>query len=263
MNRFTSWFLVLLFSCVSVQAAYSLGLSDIVDAQTAAELKKSGSIQKTYYKQKSMSLTLTPDTEFSKKTQNAWPSSNGNPVFVVETLNYILKSDLNASDTDSVTIEKASQIMRSISKMQGMQYYSNSSKKWKPLYKESYCIKGPKDRTKVPDDTEGSADGKTIYIMQNDNSFGKTNYQLDYSQTKEEVSILYVNTTPLYGPLNFKAVEKNNLCVYLVVTDCGEGFAVYMVTMAKFPTVDFLESTMNESFSARLNAIFSWFCKQF
>ena len=51
--------------------------------------------------------------------------------------------------------------------------------KLETLYKEAYTIKGPKDRTKVADDTAGSADGKVLYCMQNDNSFGKTNYRME------------------------------------------------------------------------------------
>ena len=247
-------------SCFSV---FGLAPSEIVDSEILSEVRKNGgTLQKTYYKQDKLSLELLPDTTFAKKAMNIWPSSEGTPVFVAETLNVISKSELNSFSPESVTLEKASQVMRSISRMKGMQYYSNTNKKWQTLYKDAYCIKGPKDRSKVPDDTSGTADGKTLYIMQNDNSFGKTNYRLDYGQSDTEISIVYSNTTAMYvGP--FKAVDVGNLYVYIVVTDCGDDFVVYMLTMSKFPAMDFMESKMNDSFSSRLNAIFTWFCKEF
>ena len=142
-----------------------------------------------------------------------------------------------------------------------MQYYS-SDKKIETLYKEAYCIAGPKDRTKVPDDTAGSADGKIMYSMQDDNSFGKTNYRLEYHQTAQEVSAGFSNTTGLYvGPI--KGINDDNLRISMVIIDCGQDFMVYMLVQAKFPALKILENSMNESFSSRLNAIYNWFIKQF
>ena len=130
------------------------------------------------------------------------------------------------------------------------------------MYKEAYCIKGPKDRTKVPDDTSGSADGKVIYCYQNDNSFGKINYKIDYRQTSDEISAVFSNTTGLYvGPI--KGISEDDLKISVVVVDCGQDIMVYLLVKANFPAIGFLEDSMKESLSSRLEALYKWMMGKF
>ena len=130
------------------------------------------------------------------------------------------------------------------------------------MYKEAYCIKGPKDRTKVPDDTSGSADGKVIYCYQNDNSFGKINYKIDYRQTSDEISAVFSNTTGLYvGPI--KGISEDDLKISVVAVDCGQDIMVYLLVKANFPAIGFLEDSMKESLSSRLEALYKWMMGKF
>ncbi|MBR7080184.1 MAG: hypothetical protein IKI40_06655 [Treponema sp.] len=256
----TKTLLVAAVAILTSLSAFAYDGSKLVDSATYAELKAKGNIQKYYYKQKNVKLGLVPDTELSKKAASFWNKAE-EPSFVVENLYLMPKSKLGSGDPSKMTIEYASKVIRSVSKMKGMQYYS-SDKKIETLYKEAYCIAGPKDRTKVPDDTAGSADGKIMYSMQDDNSFGKTNYRLEYHQTAQEVSAGFSNTTGLYvGPI--KGINDDNLRISMVIIDCGQDFMVYMLVQAKFPALKILENSMNESFSSRLNAIYNWFIKQF
>ena len=210
---------------------------------------------------KNVKLTLVPNTNLAKQNAAYWSSAE-EPVMVVENLYLLPKSTLGKADSSKTNIEYASKVIRSVSAMTGLEYYSNSKKKWDVLYKEVYSIKGPKDRTRIADDTAGNADGKILYCMQDDSSFGKINYRLEYHQTQEEVSACFANTTPLYaGPI--KAVSEGNLRISLDIIDCGESFMVYMLVQAKFPVMPLMEDTMNESLSARLDAIYRWFTQQF
>ena len=130
------------------------------------------------------------------------------------------------------------------------------------LYKKAYTIKSGTDVTRIPDQTEGSADGKVIYGLQDDHSFGKTNYCIKYRETENEVAATFTNFTPLHvGPI--KAVESEDLVIDIVITDCGDDFIVYLTVRAKFLAVSVLEPIMNDSLSSRLNAIYSWFVNQF
>lgn len=249
----------IVFAACTAFSAAAYDASALVDSTTYSKLKKDGQITYSYYKKTNVKLTLTPNTTLAKASTKNWTNSE-DPVFIVENLYLMPKSKLGSGNPSKTNIEYASKVIRSVSKMQGMKYYSDG--KLETLYKEAYTIKGPKDRTKVADDTAGSADGKVLYCMQNDNSFGKTNYRMDYRQTASEVSSCFTNTTPLYvGPI--KGINNGNLKINLVIIDCGEDIMVYMLVQAKFPALAILENSMNSSFTSRLDAIYKWFISQF
>ena len=245
------------FATISFVHAQESALDSLISKEVLLELESSnGRIERTYKNVSDFSQAISPNTEFSKRSATTW--KNDSSKFASENLFLVKKSDLGGDNS----LSAVSKIVRSISTMKGIQYYSNGDKKWETLYKDAYCIQGPKDRTRVPDDTEGNADGKILYCMQNDNSFGKTNYRLEYHQSQTEVSAAFVNTTGLYvGPI--KGVDNNNLRINIVIMDCGDDMLIYMLVRAKFPALSILEKTMNESFSSRLDAIYKWFLEQF
>lgn len=241
---------------------YSVSPEKILDQKVYSTLIEKGKIDRTFYNKKNVSLLLYPSTQLASKAIKSWPSEKNEPVYVAEELFMLNKKDLGTGDVSKVTIDEASKIIRSVSKMEGMEYYSHSDKKNEVLYKDCYCIKGPNDRTRVPDDLTGSANGKIMYCFQNDNSFGKTNYRLEYHQTENEVSATFINTTPIYMGI-VKAIDSDNLRINVVITDCEDKMLVYMLVQAKFPALAVFENTMNESFGSRLDAIYKWFVHQF
>ncbi|MBR6078537.1 MAG: hypothetical protein IKP60_00055 [Treponema sp.] len=246
----------LLIVSTSVLSAYDA--KNLVNSTVYAELKKNGSMERSFFK-KNLTPALAPNTNLSNAAKNIWTSSK-KPVFMWEKLYLISKSDIS-NNPAGITIDKVSKILRSLSTLEGIKYYS-SKKKLETLYKEAYCIKGPKDRTKVPDDTSGSADGKVIYCYQNDNSFGKINYRIDYRQTSDEISAVFSNTTGLFvGPI--KGISEDELKISVVAVDCGEDIMVYLLVKANFPAIGFLEDSMRESLSSRLEALYKWMMGKF
>ncbi|WP_340138422.1 DUF6675 family protein [Treponema zioleckii] len=251
------FFLILSTFCAQGESSVSQGLLESV--------KSSGKIQKNFNDDKKVVFSFTPNTELSKKSVKTWSSSD-KPVFTSENLFYVSKDTLVKNSSNKTTcdtsLDSVSKIIRSISKMKGMQYYSNGDKKWETLYHKSNLIKSPSDKTAIPDNLSGSADGKRFYCLQKDNSFGDCFYQLDYSQRANEVSVCFTNFEPIkYGPVT--AVKKGNLKINLDVIDEGDYFLVYMVVQAKYANVPFLEGRLNRSFNARVDAIYKWFTLQF
>ena len=255
-------FVSLFFTFTLVSALYSYEADKIVSKSIYEQLESSGKIMKSYYKQGDVDLSLVPSTLLAQNlSKNLWPKKNEEPAFVRESLYLVPKSSLKSA-TGEVSIEEASRVIRRISTMQGIEYYSHNEERYTTLYDNAYCIKGADDRTRVADDVTGSADGKILYALLDDNSFGKTNYRMEYHQNEDEVCMHFINVTPLkFGPV--KAVANDNLHILLDISDCGNYFAVYILAKTKFPAFSFLEKTMNESFNARLDAIYDWFCKQF
>ena len=252
---------VLFTLTVSFASAYSF--EELVSEETAAQLLEKGLVQKKRMNEKSSELVLVPSSPLAQKFKNQWPASKKEkPVLVGENLYLIKKSELNPEHPESVTIEKASQIMRSISTMQGLEYYSNKNEKWETLYKDAYFVDNIKNRKKIADDIKGSADGKTACCLLNDNSLGKIYYTLSYHQKENEVSVQFENETDI--SLYFvTAVSKGNVRIGLDVIDCGDSFLVYALVQAKFPSIGFIESRLDKSLSARVDAIYKWFIKGF
>lgn len=240
----------------------ALTVEQILPESTVSALREKGHLENMSYMSDTVELIYKPDTPLTKIVADLWPAEKEKPVYYSEQIYLLNKKTLGSGNPEKNNIEYASKVLRSVSKMQGIQYYSNTDKKVTTLYKECYCIKGPKNREKIADDTEGSADGKILYCLQNDHSFGKTEYRLEYHQSAEEVNVNFINISPLYVGI-FKGVDTDDIKISFVMTDCGEEFVVYMLVKSKFPAVKMLENSMNDSFSSRLNAIYKWFIEQF
>ena len=231
----------------------SYSAEEILGSDNFATLLSQKKIQANEFKPTEVKLSLLPKTQLAQRIATLWASSSDVPSLVGENVYLIEKG--------SVSLDEASVILRSVSKMQGMQYYSNGEKKWTTLYHDAYCVSGPTEKTKIPDNTAGTADGVIQYCLLNDNSLGKTNYKVSYFQTESEIAMQLENTTAVtYGPI--KAVKPENLHINLVMTICDDYVVIYMNVKANFLSLGFLEKRMQRSLLARLDAIFNWFSEE-
>ncbi|MGN0729465.1 DUF6675 family protein [Treponema sp.] len=248
-----SVFFLGLFLPISFLSAYSA--EEILGSENFEILKSQGKIQVNIFKPEKAEFQLLPETMLAGKIAEELNSSADEeiPSLIGENVYLIPKGNIG--------LDKASEILRSVSKMQGMQYYSNGEKKWTTLYHDAYCIAGPQDRTRVDDKTDGSADGLVQYCLLNDNSLGKSNYEVSYFQTENEISMKLVNTTPVYYKF-LKAVKPGNIHINLVMTICDDYIVVYMNVKASFFSLGVVEKRMKKSLLNRLDAIFTWFSGQ-
>lgn len=232
-----------------------------ISADLLEKVKSSGELQNVFLNNDEIKLSLVPDTELSKMAITHWNNSE-NPRLTTEKLFFLDKKKLQGADADSDfsshSIEKVSKVIRSISTMKGTEYYSNRHKKWETLYHDAYLVKSPYEKVKIPDDTQGSAEGKTLYCMQDDNSFGHCYYELKYKQRENEVSVCFDNFEALkFGFIT--AAKEHNVKINLVVVDEGEHFLVYLMVQAYYPRISLLEEKMIDSFNARVDSIYNWF----
>ena len=222
-------------------------------------VKTEGEIQNVFLNEASVELSLLPKTELSSLAINHWDNGE-KPRLTTEKIFYLDKKTLGLvnEDLSSINITKVSKVIRSISTMKGTEYYSNRHKKWETLYHDAYLVKSPSEKTKIPDDTEGSAEGKILYCMQDDNSFGECYYKLEYHERANEVSVCFDNFEPLkFGPIT--AAKAHNVKINLVVVDEGNHFLVYLMVQAYYPRIAMLENKMIDSFNARVDSIYKWF----
>jgi len=225
-----------------------------------SEIKEKGMVR-----QETKNFSFCPKTVLAQKAISTWEQDE-EPNYSAENLYYLKKDTLVANSADKenadTSLEAVAKVIRSISKMKGMQYYSNGDKKWETLYHDAYMIEGEKSKKPIADQTEGNADGKTFYCLLDDNSFGDGIYQLDYQQTEGEVSLCLTNVEALKVAM-FKGVKPRFMKINLVVTDIGNAYLVYMVVQAKYAKISFLEDRIRRSLAARVDAIYNWFKMQF
>ena len=252
---------------------YGIIKSDATAGTTyQAQLEKDG-----YVRTEDGSWTLTPTTTLSRAATKTWEQPE-QPLYIAESLYMVKKStlvehSLNPAHCDT-SLQAVSRVIRSVSKMQGMKYYSNSDKKWAVLYDEAHLVDAANYKQRIADQTDGSADGKQLYCMLKDHTFGKGVYRLDYRENATaadgdnmEVSVCFTNETPL-KVLGITGVKPHFMKINLVVIeqtddDAEDYYYIYMVLQARYPQMALVEHILRRSFYARLDAIYNWFICQF
>ena len=189
----------------------------------------------------------------------------GNFPYTYEGLHLIKKADLlkqGNSGKTTITLEDISKVVRSLSTMEGMTYYSTTRNKEMVLFKRCYMIAGAGDKTKVPDQNTGNADGQISYCLQDDSSFGENTYRLTYHQNEDS---LWCNFTILdkmgIGP--FRPIHPGKMIINILVTDCGDDILLYLCTDTDCLKLPGIKGQITKSMIARMTAVYEWFKTQF
>lgn len=245
--------------------AQNVDVKELVNPSAYDELMKKGVVIQMR-DDGSTKLDLLPKTDWDYEIKNSLVAKQKEDYpYTYESLYYLSKKEIlkasNSSATD-ITIDDVSKVCRSLSKMQGMKYYSTTRKKEVVLYEKAYTIANLSSTEAIPDKTTGSAEGMTIYALQDDNSFGITRYELTYHQSENALSARFINKDTMgIGP--FKAIYPDNMVINLVVIDCGENILLYIsddLNSVKFPGI---KGQITDSITSRMEAIYKWFFKQF
>lgn len=259
------FFALTIFVFVKNLSAENLERQKILSPQLEKSLLQNNEISHVF-SENDFEAKLIPQTQFEDSMKNfvfgkIAPEKMG---FAEEKLYRLPKSEIENKNAAALDTNTASKIMRSVSKMQGMQYFSRSRKSWDELYSQAFRVENPdsKDFSAAPDLNEGDANGLEIFAFLNDHTFGESVYKISYKQNQNEFLMLMENYSALtYGPV--KAVKPGDLKMCVCVIDCGDEFLFYIGNYAEFKMISALKKRLNNSFEARLEAIYNWFKKQF
>lgn len=249
----------------NVFAADNSKVKSIVSSKFYDELIKDGYVSR-YRDNGSMELILLPESNYSSKIRNNMVKKEAkNYPYTYEGLYLLSKKELLAkgsSGKTAITIEDVSKVVRSVSKMQGMKYYSTTNKKELVLYEKCYMIAGPGNKTKIADQNTGNANGQVSYCLQDDNSFGVNTYKLSYFQAEDTMLCTFEILDKMgLGP--FKAIYPGKMLINVLVIDCGDDLLLYLNTdldSVKFPGI---KGQITDSMSSRMDAVYKWFTTQF
>lgn len=250
--------------CVSF--ALSLSAADIKDLleqqlppAAVSALVARGTVQNTVYRQKGVSPSLVPATALAKEAVSFW--SGGEAPFFIETL-YLYRKTPNAAGLPGKDTDRISVILRSLSRLEGLEYFSPSRKKMRTLYEKSYVIDSPDSRKRISDPVQGPSDGVTAVALQKDLTFGEYLYRYTWRQTADSSAFFSSNIEPMSYSF-IKLIQGEKLRVSLIVQDLGDYLLVYNLTKADFTAVPGIEGKITSSFSARAEAIYKWFIKEY
>lgn len=231
------------------------GLESVLPGSVASTLIKDGRILRTVYRESplhtALAPALSPSSEISKSID---PNDN----LLIESLFLYKKKDSNLSGNIEKSVEKTGIILRSLSTLEGIEYFSTSRDAMRVLYENSYAVDSAANRNRIVDPISADIDGQQILAVQKDKTFGEYLYKYSYRATPTAVSLTSTNVDPL--KISFvTVVGPERMKVSLVVHDLGDYLLVYGCTHVKVPEIPGLEKKLNSSFSTRSIALYDWF----
>jgi len=247
--------LLLLFMMSTLVSQESGGeLSKYVSGSVLDLLLQEGHLQKSSIHSKDWKFELLPQTELARTITAGITPRNYSTI--IENIYLYKKRNPN------ISIASCSEIVRKISELEGLEYYSTSRKKNRILYEKSYVIRDSKSKERIDDPVSGSADGLHISVLQKDLNFGENIYSYRYFENTQAVAFICSNEFPLSYSF-FKVFDANSLKVCLLIEDAGEYLLVYVLTSAYMKSIPGFDGKIVSSFSTRAEAVYNWFIKHY
>lgn len=153
-------------------------------------------------------------------------------------------------------------VLRSVSTMKGVQYYSVTRGKIRTLFEESYAVASAEQPERIPDPVVKEIPASSsLTVFQEDTTFGQNYSRWIYKYADDEISISITNLTPLKYSF-FKMVDPEQMQIHLLVRPMEEGISFYGCAVVKSAKFLGLEKSSKESFYNRIKAIYTWFRDQ-
>ncbi len=254
MNKLTSILLLLFFTILNISAAENI--IDFLSPSEKEQLYSEGEISRYFFDQKLPLYLFSTDFE-----NDLWENISQIDVTIgVESLFFLKYSDLITRENSSML--SIYNTLLSVKTMKGIEYYSQSRKKMRTLYTESYGIKSLENTEPVDDPVYTTIPGiLTRYMLQTDKTFGKNLYKAVYRYDGNTIWINIVNETKMkYSFIPMVGVGKMSVSLFIRAVD--DGLLFYGVSTAETSSFLGLAKSKKESFYNRIKAMFTWFSDQ-
>ncbi len=155
-------------------------------------------------------------------------------------------------------------ILRSVSTMEGLEYYSASDEEMQVFYHESYALDGPDGDTRVPDPVVDAIPAESeIWAFQRDGSFGRNVQHLQYTARDDSFLVSIENETTMVYTI-VPMVRPGNLRTFLLVRPAPEqGELTFYGNLAvRVPAMFGMQDRARNSFYNRIVALHDWFSEE-
>jgi hypothetical protein len=153
-------------------------------------------------------------------------------------------------------------ILRSMSTMKGIQYYSASRERMRTLFAESYVVDGPDAEKRLPDPVTREIPAYSkLYVVQEDLTFGKNIYATEFRYSGDYFLLESTNLTTMHY-FFFPMVKPENSVTLILLIPAGEQLLFYGAIGAHTMRLLGLARSREDSFYNRLKAIYGWFTER-
>ncbi|CEM60453.1 hypothetical protein DWQ65_07335 [Treponema phagedenis] len=229
-------------------------LEKILPSPAVNALLENGELRYSAYRQKDMRATLQPMTKAAEKAARFWEGSS--PAFILESL-YLYKKNEPIENHESIT-----SVLRALSKLEGLEYYSASRKKMRTLYEKSYVVDNPEDKNRIADPVDNPEKNISVFALQKDLTFGEYIYQYHFFEEEDGTGFCSENIDTLKYSI-FKVIKPKQLKAAIAVHNLGDYLLVYCVTRADFLRLAGIAKKLENSLANRSDALFAWFIKHY
>jgi len=229
-----------------------ISADQLLDIKLRKELYSTGEIKHTFWKKGSPALI--PD--IPHKNTILQELADLKPTMSVEVMT-LHETGLGNLHSESGLLSLYN-TLRSISTMEGIEYFSASRNRMRTLFRESYVIDSPESKQKLPDPlAEHIPTYSKIYIYQNDLTFGKNINSVEYFAYGDHLIMKTRNLKPMryfFIPM----VKAGNIINYFIFIPQEKNLVIYGLSSVHSLTFFGLEKRKEASFYNRIKAISSW-----
>jgi len=151
--------------------------------------------------------------------------------------------------------------LRSVSTLEGTEYYSASRDEMRTLFEESWRIPDlDSEKQKMEDSRVTSIPANdSFFIHQKDKSFGKHESEMSFQYSSPVIRAVIINQTPMYYKGILKAINPEHLQIHLVIIPTDKGLLFYGISAADTINIKAFREKANNSFYNRVKALYAWY----
>jgi hypothetical protein len=150
-------------------------------------------------------------------------------------------------------------ILRSVSTMEGILYYSASREKMRTLFEKSYLIDSPSSRRPLPDPEFSAIPARdSSYNLQKDLTFGENIYRTEYFAGSGYLASKTRNLTTMRYLL-LPVIKPEKSLSYFILVPYRDQVLFYGLTVARTMSFFGIEKSREASFYNRIKAMIAWF----
>jgi hypothetical protein len=151
--------------------------------------------------------------------------------------------------------------LRSVSTLEGTEYYSASRDEMRALFVESWKIPDlDSARDRLPDPVVSTIPtSDSFFIHQKDKSFGKHESEMGFVYDSPVIWSVIINQTPMYYKGFLRVINPQQLQIHLVVMPTDRGLLFYGISAADTINIKAFREKANNSFYNRVKALYAWY----